>query len=338
VFTRKGVAGPIDRISRWMKSSLRALVPEVQPLYDSHAASVLRESLCVLYVAMTRARQGLYMLINAPGLTAKGAPSTAGRKAFSGLLRNALAEGTSKPGLAFAAGTTDWLDEATHAERDEGPAASAEAIRLVSRAGRVDRLRRAEPPSAHEEERLRTRLLPRDEQALLRGTAIHLLFEQVEWIESFTADDEFLIHLLQRRLPATDLAWRTARVHDFRRALASPQISAILRLGDRDAAHLTVEREVPFVRRTAEGIQSGVIDRIVIARPQENGPAESVEVIDYKTDRLGQIEDGALGAAARYQPQLRAYAEAIAPRFGVAAEAVRTRLVFVESGEVVLAI
>ncbi len=335
VFTRNGVAGPIDRISRWMKSSLRALVPEVQPLYESHAAGIARESLCVLYVAMTRARQGLYMLINAPGLTAKGAPSTAGRKAMSGLLRHALAEGATEPGLAFAAGTDDWLDDATPAERDEAPTISAEAIQLASREGRVDRLRRDEPPSTHEEERLRSRLQPRDEHALLRGTAIHLLFEQIEWLETFTADDESLIQLLQGRLPATDVTWCTARVNEFRRAIASPQISAILRVGDRDASRLTVERELPFVRRTAEGIQSGVIDRIVITRSREDGPAESVEVIDYKTDRVGHVESGVMGAVDRYQPQLRAYAEAIAPRFGVAAESVRTRLVLVETGEVI---
>lgn len=333
VFTRDGVTGPVDHVCRWMRADLRALVPEVQSLFEAHLERVVRESLCVLYVAMTRARQGLFMLANAPGTTAAGKVSTAGSKAMSGLLRHALAQGTTEPGLVYEAGSTDWLDAPEEGAAPEAKDSSRARPAVIRAAEAADRLRRAKPPSAHDGARLRDRLKPVNREALARGTAMHVLFEQVEWMEDFTATDAALDAQLQRALPMMTAAWRAERIARFREALDAPAIRTALSRGDRSADRFSVERELPFARRTAEGVQTGAIDRVVVEHAADREAVRSVEILDFKTDR---VEPGrSTELAAHYRPQLRAYADAIAGRFGVKAADIGTRLVFVESGEVV---
>lgn len=333
VYTRDGVTGPINRVCRWMRADLRAIVPEVQPLFEAHEARVVRESLCVLYVAMTRARQGLFMLANAPGTTPTGRPSTAGNKAMSGLLRNALAAGAREPGLVYEVGSADWLDAPAKETEPDTVAPSPNRSVAIPASASIDRLRRAKPPSAHDQARLRDRLKPANRPALQRGTAMHVLSEQVEWLEDFTASDAALEAPLRRALPMTTAAWRAEQISRFRSALAAPSIRAALSRGDRPTDRVLVERELPFARQTAEGVQTGAIDRVVVESSADGETVRSVEILDFKTDRFEPERRDDL--ARHYRPQLRAYAEAIAGRFGVAAATIRTRLVFVESGDVV---
>ncbi|HVP73969.1 MAG TPA: UvrD-helicase domain-containing protein, partial [Phycisphaerales bacterium] len=61
VFDRDPGSGEITRISRWIGDEVLAHVPSLQPVMRQHRIRTIRESLSLLYVAMTRPKQALYM-------------------------------------------------------------------------------------------------------------------------------------------------------------------------------------------------------------------------------------------------------------------------------------
>lgn len=334
VFTRDGITGPINRVCRWMAQEVRALTPEVEPMFADYRARQMRESLCLLYVAMTRAKRGLFMLIEQPTNQRNNSVS----KRLSSLLRCTLAPEADEPGLIHAAGDASWLrgqarEQSSSLHHD--PHSSGERITLAPAKGRVDRYRSAPSPSAAgaEHEPLAWRLAMPNEAALARGSVMHALFESIDWLAK---DEEHVIDeshhaLLSQPGRRADPGWTRECLRDFQRMLREPAIAALFdrtRYGD-DAI---VEREFPFIRRTREGLQTGLIDRLV-RWEDATGRVLRVEIIDFKTDR---VEPSHLAERVeRYRPQLAAYGEAMMSRFGLSREAVALRLAFVEVGRVV---
>ncbi len=48
---------------------------DLRPMFEQHIGRLAHESLCLLYVAVTRAREGLFMLIDPPGESSRTAPA-----------------------------------------------------------------------------------------------------------------------------------------------------------------------------------------------------------------------------------------------------------------------
>jgi ATP-dependent exoDNAse (exonuclease V) beta subunit len=95
-------------VIRYVKQSLQGLLPdEIQHAFHHQRVTELRESLCVLYVAITRARQGL-MLINRPSPeNERSLPQS-----LAGLLRGSLTDGHPlMPDEAwYQNGPREWLE------------------------------------------------------------------------------------------------------------------------------------------------------------------------------------------------------------------------------------
>jgi hypothetical protein len=283
---------------------------------------------------MTRARQGLYMLIDPPRMTKKG-PSLP--KTLASVVRSALSDGGVVP-----------EPEATFYERghekamlrsgvpDVGPARTESSgvtapIRLASPQGRLLRGVVARPASAlHEDDvPLRMRLRVQDDEPKLRGSAIHKLFEQIEWLEDFEADDETLVRLVRREAPRRDVAWARGIVTQFRSALGRPDVKHLLSLRGRDRLRLEVHRERPFARMIGDRVQQGFIDRLVV-ESDERGAATSAEVIDFKTDDVNA--DGLAAHAEHYRGQLETYRDVVTRLTKLTPERVDMTLLFVRPG------
>jgi hypothetical protein len=117
-------------------------------------------------------------------------------------------------------------------------------------------------------------------------------------------------------------AWLRARLatEELRQALARPAEGGSLR------------REWRFLRLDRDArIEEGVVDRLVLHGPA--GSPSAATVIDFKTGAVAA--DEIAGRALSYEPQLERYRIAVAERFGIAAEAVRTAVAFVDAGRVV---
>jgi ATP-dependent exoDNAse (exonuclease V) beta subunit len=74
-------------------------LPALAAVRDETDARQVRESFCLLYVAMTRARDRLDLLVDAPKSNEMTIPATA-----AGLLRSALAPEATEPGVVWRSG------------------------------------------------------------------------------------------------------------------------------------------------------------------------------------------------------------------------------------------
>lgn len=319
--------GEIVAVSSWVK---KGIVPEeLQPLQDIWKADVAFERLCQLYVAMTRARLGLFAVV-APSKVSGSKKGSMGEILLESLIDPATTLDSSRPELLASAGSRDDLPvgAAPPVERS-----LPKIMSIVLDPGTV--LNTASSPSAaHATPSKDDPSREDDPGAREYGIAIHALFETIHFIEDGLLDDHILHAVLSRNSPGRSEAWRAGVIEDFQGMIDHAGIRSLLsRRPDvmTSGSDLEVEadREVSWLRRTAEGdLQEGVLDRIILTR-REGVPAEAL-VIDWKTDRVSSGDQ--VMHAERYRPQLQAYREAVCELTGLPIDQVGAVVVFVRDG------
>jgi ATP-dependent exoDNAse (exonuclease V) beta subunit len=326
VYEREGETGPITRICRFMNDVTRGFVPELQSLFDRETRRTVRESLCTLYVAMTRARQGLYMLIDPPATNER----TIRRKASS-ILRRALAEEPVEPErVLYEHGDESWIDSAPPAT-ETPPSETPVEIRLKP-SSRPSYGASASPSRLAEtqaEQSPAARLGLADRQARDRGTAVHAMFELIEWLEDGPPDETALVDVATRSSPRRGAGWARDQAERFAAMLNHNAVRRTMSLDGRDRSTLRVWRELPFARLVDGAVQQGFIDRLE-AELGGDGSVRRAVVIDFKTDDISAAD--AEKTAESYRLQLKAYRQAAAQFLGIDAAAIETVVLFVTPG------
>lgn len=347
----------IECVCRYVARNLRPLLPaRFSALFDAHERQVAEESLCVLYVALTRAVHALHLIVAPSRPTEKTIPATS-----AGLLRAALTDGhIARPGeVLFEHGQADWMladappvkPEAAPVQAAQPPARAA-VLRLAPVPKHVSRGLERQSPSQLEGGRrvnLADRMRLDSSRALDRGSLMHAWFEQIEWLDEHTPEREKLQELASAAMPAgLDLS---SLIDEFEQALARPAIRALLTRATYEqpatvpaagAVHYrpglvrprwSVWRERPFALREGDTIQSGKIDRLVVLYDGDRPLA--ADLVDFKTDRVSPDKPEAIDArVAHYRPQLEAYRRAVARLLRLDVAQVSARLAFVEAGVV----
>ena len=336
-------SGRVVKVYPATDKATRILLPELREPHDQNRASRLRDDLSALYVAMTRARYALHMVVPADG--DKG-PGTS--KSLARVLRDALAPGEAAGAVGetwYQDGDPNWFGELDGADfsgaaplndEDAAPFEGTHPVSLRSPEGaRARNLARRSPSSMEGGEKLdlasHLRLDLRG-AARLRGTVVHAWCEALEWMEDGLPDDLLLLRLARENAPG--LADDRARewLSDFREWVKAPTIQDAL---SRSAypAGARVERELPFLHRVPDGILQGYIDRLVLV--QEEGRVVGAQVLDFKTDVVDESDAEAMEArVAFYRPQIDAYRTAVAGRYGLDPSAVSGKLLFLRRGVV----
>ncbi len=326
VYEREDETGPVTRICRSMSETTRGFVPELQPLFDRHERRTVRESLCTLYVAMTRAKQGLYMLIDPPAANER----TIRRKASS-ILRRALAREPVEPErVLYEHGDESWIDAAGAVPAAPPPEPPVE-IRFKP-STRPPYGASVSPSRLGEAEAQRTaadRLGLADGRARDRGTAVHAMFEHIEWLEDGTPDQPELARVAGGSSPRRSAAWAREQAESFLGMLRHDAVRRVMSLGGRDRASVRVWREQPFARLADGAVQQGAIDRLE-AEYGADGSVRSAVVIDFKTDDIAAAD--AEQTAESYRLQLDAYRQAAATFLGIDASAIEAVVLFVTPG------
>ena len=322
-------------VSAYFSQTLVKLYPALSVFHTDLYEREIRDSLSVLYVALTRAVHALHMILPPP-------PASQGklRETFGGILRGALAPAQDcvEGAVLYEIGDPNWLD---HDDSPAPPTTSARrppAPRLA--ANRRSILRRATPSSLHGGDSVRLSDCFRLESggALRRGSLFHGWFELVEWLDDGApADAQLFASGRKMGFPEDEL---NALVASFRDTLRT---GAIRRLFERatylervsppaGAWHVESHRERRFAIRDGDQLLSGSFDRVVtLAR---GGRIESAAVVDFKTDTIPD-EDAVTRSTAQYAPQLAAYRRAACHVFGLEDSQVSTQLAFVRAGRVV---
>lgn len=332
------VARDEQEAPRWTLRPPRRLFCEADPTlaralarHDEEAAF---DALCVLYVAMTRAKQGLYLVTRFPGASAKAFT-------FAALLKRQLAgdemvrDGRQislggKPCIChYLTGTLEWFADRPIRPPETPPERPAVPPDFASRPATRLRLTRIEPSFEMAAPSKASHIFdPERRDVLDFGVAIHALFARVEWME--TADPEALASQWAAeasfskaiRRDAVEQFVRAMRAPDARLALARPSPQAVL----------WREQSFDVVLDNARWV-SGVLDRVVFLPDRAGRPCRAM-ILDFKSDRVDG--DAAIAAAARrHAPQMRLYAEAISRMFHLPPDAVESALFFTRPARLV---
>jgi len=257
------------------------------------------ENLCKLYVALTRPRQGLYIITTTPSGSSNN---------YSQLLTETLAKGDGKPledsplpaQKIFEAGDFGWVEEKS--TKEDLPVIEPDLIMNKRNHPRLAHLR----PSSHGGTILRGASLfePHGSDAASFGRAVHEIFEQIEW------NNESIPELLKKSQrenpPAAD---------EVARCLDTEEIGELFK----PDTQAEVWRERAFELVIDGEFCSGVFDRVVLRK-------DNAEIIDFKTDRVDS--NGLAEAIQRHQPQLALYRRVLAQLTGLAEDAITCLLVF----------
>jgi len=334
--------GPVTRIFPGMPRQLAEMFADLAPALAQRRDAELRDALSGLYVALTRARHALHLLLPPDGSRASGARSPAV------LLRHALGvEGKVGPDeRLFERGDPHWFGPA--AGRPVETTGSDEGARAPDPAsprlppgpgGRIPlalsprrRLVPRRTPSELEggpRVSLAALLRPPPAGALERGTLVHAWMEDVEWLpaDGGLPDEAALLARGRQVAPSWGPVALQALAQRFLAWLETPEVRTPLAREEWPEG-TRVQRERPFVVRDQGGVLQGVADRVLRL------PDRRLVVVDWKTDRVP--DEAALALRVEhYRPQMEAYLRALAGLEGVVHTEVEGRLVFLEAGRAV---
>ena len=317
--------GPITRVSQKPRKFLREFSRPVRELCETVEARELSESLCVLYVAMTRAARRLEMIVPPPNKPGRESEA----RNYANLLRDLLeAQEPDDAGVLWRHPDSrdDWY-AGLEAEPEAAPAGEHVAPELAPSRRPRSLARRTASGQEGGAPRAADLLRRRAGPGMRIGTLVHRLFEEVEWLDDFAREDGALLELLAPLEP--DPSLRARAVELFRGALSNADLCTLL---TRPTEPAIVLRERTFgVILQQDGVEAywpGSIDRLVLIGDADR-PTRA-EVIDFKTDAVD-----ASGVAARiavYRPQLEAYRRVVAAQTGLDEARIACRLAFVGAG------
>jgi ATP-dependent exoDNAse (exonuclease V) beta subunit len=314
----------------------KAVIPFSAPLKvmtNERIRRDIQEDLCVLYVAMTRARQRLEIILPPPIKN-----SSVFRT--ENLLRATMVDGFLEPHEIPHADVL-WHN-ATHVEfhhhaaepKQETAMQTPLPSKLCLQETRGKRSLPRWSPSSTEGDGLvggSALLSTSASAARSRGTAIHRLFEEIMWLDNFQANDQQLLHLLSEcgytGSAAMDL------ICSFRDALDQPAVKMLLSR-PQEYEEVDVWREQTFAvamvdEHGADSILNGIFDRVEIHKT--GGEITSAVIIDFKTGAVaGELD--LLSKADFYRSQMRAYRKALCARTGLHPDAISCQLLFVDAG------
>lgn len=285
------------------------------------------EELCVLYVALTRAKRANYAVV--------GSDSPAG--SLSAILKKQLCDNTEYAPWTFGDETVQCLYETGERnwhEREAVCRPKKEKQRPVLSMDfhKQDSLRphltRREPSKLHAPRRSAVSLFDREDTAVIDfGSAIHELFEKVQWAED--ADVDSIVRAWEPTSTCDKDVTRDA-IEQFRACMKSDAVRKYL---SRPAGRV----DEPWIEKRFEVILkgelvAGAFDRVIVAR-DEHGRVVSATILDYKSSRVD--EKAKIDRKVKeYKSQMDTYRQALARILNLKLSAITCCLIFTRQQEI----
>ncbi len=316
---------------RWPDKIIREHDPVLaQETHEQRVANSF-EQVCNLYVALTRAKSGLYMIV--PPLPKSGSKSLTP----ANLLRQQLpADADHTPAgdtnetathgtILYETGDPEWFSAHAPQVQRMPPIEEPISPRFCQRPSLRRRLLRVSPSMRSEAPRPAALLFaPKVNRSLDLGTHVHALFEQVEWSETTTPEQA-----IDRWQVAHEIDDPEAVAH-FQAAYASQSFQAALA---KPTAAATVWRERMFEAVIDGEWITGMFDRVVIEYDAD-GKVRAARIQDFKTNDVPP--DGWDDVVNHYRPQLRLYARALAKLLRFPAADIECVLLFTRAHRIVI--
>lgn len=295
----------------------------MKDVYQTMTGSKIYESCCQLYVAMTRARNALYMMIPKSG---------SGSYHFADFLKNTLT--VEKVPLKtrwyvklllrnfsvdplFVTGDPNWIRKKIVEKSSISPLirSSRDAfLELAQRLydGKTEVIPPKEVASVSPSNHSRPVILKTEKTGLGGaefGTQLHELMSRIGYLEESDTECVFSEYVADSGLSGA-VAEELASV--FRNAVSSPDAASLL---SRPGPFAELWREKKFIIQKDGQMISCVFDRVDVIRDPA-GKVQKVRIVDYKSDNSDDPEYFRMN----YGDQLAVYAEVLQRLFGIVPE------------------
>ena len=352
VVGRDSPTAPIKIATRYSNKHERKLLPaEFQAIFDDDRERNVREAMCVMYVAMTRAVYATHIVVS------YGAKPE--HQSAAGILLATLCpEADRAEGRLYSDGDPTWHQRATRKLESSDqfglgefylPAeAELEDGNITCELRSMRGVARTSPSQLEGGQKIQLNSIFKSEaesEAMKRGSLIHGCFEKIKWLDQMIPGEPELIEHL-KTIDATRSDYQ-AIVREFYEMLDQENLKNLLSRDSYqemylmhfptdseiilEANRMEVETERRFAVSIDDEIWQGTVDRLVLVF--EGDRLVAADVIDFKTDRVASDEIQA--RVEHYRPQLAAYRAAVSSFTDLPLEKVSTRLVFVQSGQLV---
>lgn len=312
LLSRDAQTQEIHRVCVWPNEELRASQPALEAMYQEHFTTRINEAFCTLYVAMTRARHALHMIV--PPLAETKSKTRSIPFTYASLIRAAYGgeAGLTDPDFLTeplqVGGNANWFLSLPSqiVVREPEPKAN-QSFSLEGKLPAPRPLKTITPSVHGDGESLGVSQLLQMEKnnaAMQRGFELHQLLESVEWLDE--QDKERSSHILLKN-PGN------------RSCFAKP----LLKPGEK----VEVWRERRFSVIIDDVIVNGTFDRVVLTR--QDCTVTRAIIFDFKT---GPIDTPLMDD---YKRQMIEYRRALAHMLELEPADVACRLQFVDSGEAI---
>ncbi|WP_269525839.1 UvrD-helicase domain-containing protein [Coraliomargarita parva] len=299
-------AGKPEWLLEPLKKDLMETDTELRKLKEQAESQGGFGALCGLYVAMTRARRGLYIISDPKGANKGSLVKFLGESLGDTAEPKALFEQACYP-LAWECGDMHWHRSFQVRSRETGEASPPEPSRPYRPSH--PRLQLARPSSGKSRQFKAGNYFDLNETSANFGTEVHAVFEQVEWLEGDAPD----FHASSEAVAAVEACFGQA---DIRKLFRQPD----------GGCELWRERAFSLVQGTR--FYNGVFDRVHLHK-DSTGRITHAAIIDFKTDRINE-PNTVSNAAEQHRHQLEDYRNALSRITGVDPKAIRLVLVFTD--------
>lgn len=319
----------------WILRSPKAEIVANDPVLSARLREIdamhCFDQLCMLYVAMTRARHALYMIISPAPEKEAFRPASLLKLQLAGNVDPERREPAEINGCPYdrlysaESGDEKWYESLTTApvpEREEGLPGRCPAS-FIKRGSRREVLERSEPSKQDVFDRAASDFFdPETRDVLDFGSAIHELFEKVEWLDDKT-DAEAIIKAWAPSGPCDKKVYDDV-CGQFRKCLAAPEVRKALA---RPAGGPDLWREKSFEIIMGGKWVSGVFDRVMITK-DESGEPSGAEILDFKSNRYLETDAKIKSVARQYLPQMEDYRRALSVILGLPTGKISAALLF----------
>ncbi len=317
----------IQWVTRLPRKAAARRDPVMAAFLDQRAAEREFESLCNFYVAMTRAKQGCYVVFPVAGRSGYPPAYELLGSVIGEDLRELPFDSEVGASVLFTTGNEEWYLEKSEpvSEEEESSEAEPDAEELKERL-------RPKPPRA-------PRRSPSGEadavveganvfaaarvDAATYGTAVHALFEGILWLgENGLQETRRTLEEIGRGYPEQ----AEAAFDEVMGCLEEPGLRQLFTPSHFGEGILEVWREKNFELLLDGSWMTGTIDRAVIRRDL-SGMADRAWILDFKTNRV-ETEEEIASAMEHYQPQLNLYRRALGALLGLEEKNISCHLLF----------
>lgn len=342
---------PISHVSISPTEIMRSIHPGLQSIHEHAMLQQVNEELCCLYVAMTRAKRSLQMIVAEDKNGRENIAPSNLSLCPAHIVHTAMAKDIPcVQGTVLYEDSTDdpWylgIESQSAAEESHPKLTSVSLKTRSSKQVSSGQLMTAAPSSIHSDTPINASSLldssPAGELARQFGLCVHACFELIDWTDETPIDPQALASRL------SDLRYADAAIADtVVEVMASLSHTGIERLLNKslwiedhlNATDCTVQHEHPFAARLTinaqERLVQGRFDRLVLGWTSDSPPRVCcAQIVDYKTDReaIGLNETQLTELASRHQTQMGAYRQAVGTIYRLDDEQIEVVLLYTKT-------